>query len=237
MNATIAKDKPAGASTGARHAGPPPGWLAVIYTLLFCAGLYQVISFTNGPHFPGPWESADVITGYFKNHAEAARRCAFLQFGAMVPLGIYTATMVSRLQFLGVRAAGATIALFGGLMTAFNMAASAMVLWTMAYPGVAQDAGALRALYYLSFALGGVGFSVPLGLLIAGISVTAGFMKLLPKWLVISGLALAVIGELSWLDLITPKALPLIPLTRFPAFLWLIAAGFYLPGRRRVNPG
>ncbi len=237
MNVTITTPLPANPSTGARHAGPHPGWLAAIYTLLFCAGLYQVISFTNGPHFPGPWESADVIAAYFQDHAAAVRWCAWLQFGAMVPLGIYTATMVSRLQFLGVRAAGATIALFGGLATALNMAACAMVLWAMAYAGVAQDPGALRVLYYLSFAFGGVGFSVPLGLLIAGISVTAGFTKLLPKWLVISGIALALVGELSWLDLITPKALPLIPLTRFPGFIWLIAAGFCLPGRRRVNPG
>jgi hypothetical protein len=40
--------------------------------------------------------------------------CAFLEFGAAIPLGIFTATMVSRLQFLGVRAAGAQIGFFGG---------------------------------------------------------------------------------------------------------------------------
>jgi hypothetical protein len=99
----------------------------------------------------------------------------------------------------------------------------------MAYPGIAEDAGVLRALYYLQFAFGGPGFSVPMGLLIAGVSVTAGFMRLLPKWLVGFGLALAVIGELSWLSMIFPKLLFLIPLTRFPAFAWLIAAGFLLP--------
>jgi hypothetical protein len=42
-----------------------------------------------------------------------------------------------------------------------------------------------HALYFLIFAAGGPGFSVPLGLLIAGISVTAGFTQLLPKWLVV----------------------------------------------------
>ncbi len=57
--------------------------------------------------------------------------------------------MVSRLHYLGVRAAGAWIALFSGLMTAFNMAASALILWVMAYPAIAQDASVLRALYYL----------------------------------------------------------------------------------------
>ena len=215
-----------------KHAGPNPGIVAIIYTLLFNAGLYFVISFTGGPHFPGPWESSETIAAYFQGHSTAVLACAFLQFGAAIPLGIFTATMVSRLQFLGVRVAGANIALFGGLMSAFNMAASALVLWVMAYPGIAHDAAVLRALYYLTFALGGVGFSVPLGLLMAGICVPAAFFKLLPKWLVVFGVVLAVIGELSALSLVIPNALFLIPLTRFPAFIWLIGAGFALPKTR-----
>jgi hypothetical protein len=215
-----------------KHAGPNPGIVAIVYTLLFNAGLYFVISFTGGPHFPGPWESSETITAYFQDHSRAVLACAFLQFGAAIPLGIFTATMVSRLQFLGVRVAGAHIALFGGLMTAFNMAASALVLWVMAYPGIAQDAAVLRALYYLTFAFGGVGFSVPLGLLMAGVCIPAAFFKLLPKWLVVFGIVLAVIGELSALALVIPNALFLIPLTRFPGFIWLIGAGFALPKTR-----
>ena len=215
-----------------KHAGPNPGIVAIVYTLLFNAGLYFVISFTGGPHFPGPWESSETIAAYFQGHSTAVLACAFLQFGAAIPLGIFTATMVSRLQFSGVRVAGAHIALFGGLMTAFDMAASALVLWVMAYPGIAHDAAVLRALYYLTFALGGVGFSVPLGLLMAGICVPAVFFKLLPKWLVVFGVVLAVIGELSALSLVIPNALFLIPLTRFPAFIWLIGAGFALPKTR-----
>src|SRR3984893_18098890 len=211
------------------HRGPLPGIGAIVYTLLFNAGLYQVISFTGGPHFPGPWESSETIAAYFQGHSKAGLILAFLQFGGGIPLGIFATTMVSRLQFLGVRAAGAYIALFGGLMTAFNMAASAFVLWVMAYPGIAQDPTVLRALYYLGFSFGGVGFSVPLGLLIAGVCIPAAFFKLLPKWLVAFGLVLAIIGELSVVSLVIPQALFLIPLTRFPGFIWLIAAGFALP--------
>src|SRR6266700_1606530 len=40
---------------------------------------------------------------------------------------------------------------------------------------------------------------------------------------------LAVCGELSWLNLVMPQALFLVPLTRFPGFVWLIAAGPALP--------
>jgi hypothetical protein len=224
--------------SSARHASPPLGLLAVVYALLFNAGLYFVVSFSGGPHFPGPWESTETITAFFQGHAGQALWCSFLQFGAAIPLGIFCATAVSRLQFLGVRAAGAHIALFGGLMTTFNMVAASFILWTMAYPGVAQDTGVLRALYYLMFAFGGVGFSVPMGLLIAGLCIPALFLRLLPRWLIAFGLVIAVLGELSWLDLMTPKALPLIPLTRFPAFLWLIAAGFLMPAsrERRQDP-
>jgi hypothetical protein len=214
---------------GAQHAGPPLGLLAIVYAILFNAGLYPVISFTGGPHYPGAWESSEAIAAYFQSHSAAAQICAFLQFGAAIPLGIYTATVVSRLQFFGVRAAGPKIALFGGLWTASSVAACALILWVMAYPGIAQDPGILRALYYVGFAFGGVGFSVPMGLLIAGVCIPAAFMKLLPKWVIILGLIIAAVGELSYLDLITPKALPLIPLTRFPAFIWLIIAGFKLP--------
>jgi hypothetical protein len=137
--------------------------------------------------------------------------------------------VVSRLQFLGVRAAGAHIALFGGLMATWNLALSALVLWVMVYPGIAQDATVLRALYYVVYAVRGVGYSVPLGLLIAGVSATAGFIRLLPAWLVVSGLLLAACGELSWLSLVFPNPLFFIPLTRFLGFLWLIATGFLLP--------
>jgi len=54
-------------------------------------------------------------------------------------------------------------------------------------------------------------------------------MRLLPRWLVGGGLLLAAFGELSWLSMVFPKLLFFIPLTRFPGFLWLIAAGFLLP--------
>jgi hypothetical protein len=40
---------------------------------------------------------------------------------------------------------------------------------------------------------------------------------------------LAVAGVLSWFNLVFPQVLFLIPLVRFPGFIWLIATGFMLP--------
>ena len=107
----------------------------------------------------------------------------------------------------------------------------------MAHAGVAQGRALVQTLYWLMSAFGGSGFSVPFGLLPAGVPIPAAFMNLLPRWLVVFGLAIAVCGEASWLNLMSPKALALVPLTRFPGSIRLIAAGFALPGTaERVAP-
>jgi hypothetical protein len=220
------------------HRGPHPGALAIVYMVLFIAGLSQVISFTGAPHYPAPWEPAETMASYFQLHPTPVLICNFLQFGATVPLGICIATIVSRLQFLGIRAAGVYIALFGGFTTVFDMMAGAHIGWAMIRPGIAQDPTLLRALYFIGYGLGGPGFSVPMGLFIAGVSITAWFAKLLPKWLIVFGMVLAVSGELSWISMVVPNAVFLIPLTRFPGFIWLIAVGFLLPSTttRRIGP-
>jgi hypothetical protein len=212
-----------------RHQGPPAGWLAVVYMGLFLAGLYPVTIFGGRPYFPPPSAPLDAITAFFQSRSSAVLLCAFLQFGAAIPLGIFAATVTSQLRFLGIRAAGSNIAFFGGIATAVNMIVSSSLLWAMSNPGVAQDPTLVQALYRFDFALGGPGFSVPFGLLIAGIAVTAGIGRLLPRWLALIGLLIALAGELSWFEIIFPKLLFLIPLTRFPGFLWLIVAGFLLP--------
>lgn len=217
-------------SIAKKHKGPPLGYVALTFTLLFNIGLSFVISLKGiPPYFPGPWESAATIVGYFQNQPHDVLLCAFFQFCSSIPLGIFTATVASRLIFLGSTAAGNNIALFGGFLTVFNLALSSMLMWVMAYPHVAADENMIRTLYYVVFIIGGVGYSVPLGLLIAGISVTSWFMKALPKWLTISGIVLALIGEASSFYMVSPKLLFLIPLTRFPGFIWLIIIGFKLP--------
>ncbi len=217
--------------SGQRHPGPAPGPLAVVFTVVFILGLLPVTTVGGMPYFPGPWESAQTIDTFFRLRPGAALLCGFLQFGSAIPLGLFTATITSRLQFLGVKAAGAHIALFGGLAASAAIASSSLVLWAIAQTGISSDTTLTAGLYYVMYALGGPGYSVPFGLLIAGVSVTCWFYKLLPRWICVSGFVLAVCGELSWLNLEFPKALFLIPLTRFPGFIWMIAVGFALPSR------
>src|SRR5215469_14385712 len=120
-----------------RHPSPPLGILAIVYMVLFCAGLYPVTMFGGMPYFPGPWEPIQTITAFFQARPSAVLLCTFLQFGSAIPLGIFTASAVSRLKFLGVKAAGADIALFGGFATAMSVLASSSVLWTMTRAEVA----------------------------------------------------------------------------------------------------
>src|SRR5262249_49124925 len=160
---------------------------------------------------------------------DTVRVSAFLQFGAAVPLGIFTATVVSRLQFLGVNVAGVLITLLGGFAASLLSAGSALVQWVLGQPGATSQPIVTRILHLLSFATGGVGFVVPFGLLVAGVSVIAWFNKMLPRWLVWLGLALAVIAELSSFSLVFTPAGYLLPAARFPGFVWIIATGFLLP--------
>ena len=100
MNTQIKSATPAVAV----HKGPHPGMLAVLYTVLFCAGLYPVTLFYKLPYWPGPWEPDSVIVPFFQTQGGRVLLCMFLQLGAMICLGLFTATIVSRLHFLGARA-------------------------------------------------------------------------------------------------------------------------------------
>ncbi len=76
-------------------------------------------------------------------------------------------------------------------------------MWATASVASTASDELILALYRLQMALGGPGLSVPFGLLIAGIAVTGGLSRRFPKWFAILGVVLALIGELSWLFLMT----------------------------------
>ena len=212
-----------------RHPSPNLAVLAIVFTALKLASISVVSMLAGIPAFPSPQQPGTDVVSFFQSYAPWVLWCAFLQFGSAVPFGLFAVSTVSRLRFLGVRAAGADIALFGGLLVAFDSSASGFILWTLSQPGIARDSTLALALNFVQFGFGGPGFAVPAGLFIAGVSVSAGLNRLIPRWLMWFGLVLAAVGELSWFSLIIPGALFLIPLTRFPGFLWFIALGLLLP--------
>lgn len=219
-----------GRSTHPQQRGPSLTLLAGVSLALLLAGL--VLSASLGGLFPSPYAHADTIRHYFLTQHDAVRAGGVLTFASSVPLAIYAATVSTRLRQLGVTAPGATIALGGGLICAAALALAGLLQWTLAQPSVSSDQALVRALQYLTFLTGGVMHVVFLGLLVAGVAVPGLLLGLLPKPLAVTGLIIAAVCELSTLSLVWQALSALLPLGRFPALLWLLAAALLLPQRR-----
>jgi hypothetical protein len=184
-----------------KHHGPHPGILAIIYTLLFILGL---VSYS----------------------VDAVRFNALFQFGAAIPLGLFTAAVTSRLSFLGVNATGVSIALYGGIAASILLILSGIVTWVLSQPGIAGDLPMMHALRLLGFGCGGVAYIVTFGLLMAGISVPCLFGGYTPRWLAWMGVILAGLAALSTLSMVIPQLSLLLPIVRFPGCIWMIGTGF-----------
>lgn len=218
-------------STPIRHVGPPLVPLAGIATALFVASL--VVGAAGGGPFPSPYDSSADVLAFFAAHETTVRVAATLQFAAAVPLAILAASLSSRLRFLGfARVPGVLIASTGGILASGLLMLSGLVQWVLSRPEVAGSDAVVRPLADLAFATGGPGHVVFLGLLIAGIAVPALIGRLLPRWLAIAGLALAVVAELSTIALLSEPAALLLPIARFGGLAWLIATAALLPARR-----
>ena len=183
--------------------GPPLAVVATSFAALFVAGLLVTTVVGRGA-YPSPFGDPAAIDTYFTAHSGAVALGAAFQFAAAVPLAINAASVHARLQQLGIRAAGATIALAGGLLASAFVTLSALAQWILARPSSLGEPALVRAVHDLSFLAGGPAHVVALGLLLAGIAVPALITGLLPRWLAIAGLALAVIAELSCLTLLAP---------------------------------
>ena len=217
-----------------RFRGPSLILLAIVHILVFVAGLVAAAALRHGALYVTPFASAEDLRSFFEKTPTAVRVSNFFLFGSAVPFGIFAVTIVSRLRFMGVRAAGTNIALLGGLTAAIALLLSGVTGWVLSVPEVSASAQLVKAVDFLSFLLGGVSFAVGFGLLAAGVSVTSYFMRLLPRWLVALGMLLAITGELSWFSLIAYPANFFIPITRFVGFIWMVCVAVALTRNRKV---
>lgn len=217
--------------------GPHPGTVAIVSAVLFCVSV-ALFESMHGLHFPYPCDTAATMVTYFSAAATRLQFGAFLQCGSAIALGIVTAAATNRMRSLGACGIGIRVAFFGGSLAAFLSLVEAGVVWILAQPGVADasthSAPVVRALYLFAFMLDGPAYAGSLGLLLAGLSVAGLLIRLLPRWLAWSGLVVAALGELSFLSMLVPIFGMLIPLTRFPGYLWLIIAGFTLSTAMRT---
>lgn len=217
-----------------RRNGPHPGILGLASLGLLVGSLVSMAALSGGGTITSPFGTTRSVAGFFADHAFAVRLTAMLQLGSAIPLGIYTATVYSRQQRLGIRVPGPVIGLFGGTAAAILLAVSAIITWTQGQDIVNADPQLTHALAYASFAAGGFAHVLGLGLLVAGIAVPTLILRVVPVWFAWVGLVLAAVCELSFLTMVFEPMQVLIPIGRFGSLLWLIAAGFLLPTSRRA---
>ncbi|MBZ2198244.1 hypothetical protein [Occultella gossypii] len=215
-----------------RQGGPPlpPTAIATVALVMMSLTLPAVLS--GGQTYPSPFGDEGAILDYFRTNPTPVLVTALLQFAASFPLAIFTATASVRLNRLGVRAPGATIALVGGVLAAGAMSISAMMTWALSRPELVEHDELVRMLHDLAFISGGPAFVVPSGLLVAGIAVPGLLAGLLPRWLAWAGLVIAGVAVLATLSFAVPALAFLLPIARFPTLAWLIIVAFRLPKHR-----
>jgi hypothetical protein len=230
MNHFIMKSTP-------RFRGPSIIVLASVHIVLFVAGLVAGSVLRHGAPYVTPFAPAEQVRQFFAQSPMAVSLSSFFLFGSAVPFGIFAVTTVSRLRFMGVRAAGTNITLLGGLVATIALFLSGIAGWILSVPDVSASVAVVKAINSLSFLCGGVLYAMGFGLFAAGVSVTSYFTRLIPRWLTFLGIVLAITGELSWFSLIAYPANFFIPITRFVGFIWMLLAAIALTrGRKTVQP-
>jgi hypothetical protein len=212
-----------------RQQGGPPLLAPVI-----AYGALMIAAVALSARVPQPSAAATAVLAYDQAHQAVMRVAGFLAFAAALPLAVWTAAVYRRLRTLGVTAPGAVIALSGGLLAASSLGLSGLLTWTSGQLGDANNVAVARALADLGFAAGSAGFVAPLGLLLAGVTVPALILRLMPRPLAWAGLVIAAVSLLSTFTLLTSALDPTLPVGRFAGLAWLIAASVTLPRDRRA---
>jgi len=179
-----------------------------------------------GGVMPLPYGSLARIQEYVRNNPPAVQVIAVAMFASSVPLAGYAIVVSARLRQLGVAGPGPTIALVGGSLAAGSLALAGLVGWTLTRPEVSADAAVVRALYTLVFLIGGPGHIVALGVLVAAMA--AAGLRLMPKPVAWTGLAVAALAESATAVLAWTQLGVILPVARVLALGWLVVAGALL---------
>ena len=207
-----------------RQVGPNLLLLTVVYLALLIAGGSRL-----NAAFAMPRDSVEKAVDYIAKYGWTIQLGSFFELVSAIPLGIFIATTISRLRFLGVRSAGESIASLGGVGATTMLVLSALTNWSLTRPGIPQAQGAAAALRAISFAAAGPGFAVLLGFFVAGVSLAAGLHKSLPRWLMWFGIVIGLACELAAFTVLDFKAGYFIPVGRFVSIIWMLGVALTLP--------
>jgi hypothetical protein len=210
-----------------RQGGPP----LLVPALAFAA--LTVVGAVLGSSGPRPDTDAAAALAWTAAHGTLLSVGAALLVGSAFPLVVYAATAVRRLRRLGVTAPGPAMGYAGAVLAAGSLVLSGLVGWVAAQTAGLGDAALTRALAWLWFATGGIGFAAPLGLLLLGLGVPALIRRLVPRWLAWAALVIGGLAVLSTFALITEAFYPLIPVGRFGGVVVLVAFALALPATRK----
>jgi hypothetical protein len=212
------------------HDGPSLVLLAAMCIALLFGGL--AIGVALGGLMPLPYGPIGPVQHYVQTQSLAVHIIAVAVFGSSVLLAVYVGTVSARLRWLGDTGAGPTIALTGGILAAGSLGLTGLLGWTLSRPEITGDTTLVRALYLLTFLVGGAAHVVALGVLIAGIATSGLALGLLPRAVAGVGIVIAAFCELTMLVLAWQPLGPALPVARVAALAWLLVAGARLPTRR-----
>lgn len=221
--------RPVMSSPHARRGGPP---------LLAPALAWAALTVAAGVLHPGTRPGADpsATLAVLHDHPVALQLSSLALLASAAPLAVWVGAVHHRLQRLGLRVAGPTLGLAGGLLAAAVLAVSGAAQWAAGAAALPGGEAAVAGLAALSFALGGPAFAVLFGLLLAGCSVPTLLAGVVPRGLAWAGLVLAAVGVVAVLGLAAPPLQYLLPVVRFGGLIWLVWFSAVLPSvRRRVG--
>jgi hypothetical protein len=205
---------------------------AVGFVVLFMVGAI-VSNVAATETYPRPEAAAAQVQTYFAENTGIAEFLSLTQAGAAVCLLVLAGVLAAAVRRRDPQGAAeaAVVGLGGGLAAAFLLL-SALLVWALSRGQVIGGPAAMTALHQLAFAAGGVGHVAPLGVLVGASSLAALRYGVHARWIAMVGLVSAALSLLSLVTLlILGPAIALIPLGRFTAFFYLMAAGL------AVRPG
>ena len=208
-----------------RRGGPP-----LIAPALAWAGLTVV----GAVLYPGLRPDTDPPTTLrLLQGSPTASWSALLLIAAAIPLLVLAAAVHQRFHALGVRVAGPTIGLVGGLLAAVALVVSGLAGWTASVIAPVAGPDLVAALTRLGYAAGGPVFAAGLALAIAGAAVPALILRFVPRWFAVVGLVVSGFGVLALLALVVPVLAPALPVVRFGGLVWWVVVALLMPMTRR----
>jgi uncharacterized protein DUF4386 len=185
-----------------------------------------------GPaRFPSPFDPPATVERYAAGAQAALRLMATLNVLSALALGCFAAVLA-----VAVRRADSVasrVVIVAGTAAATFLMVSGLCTWMMTRPASIASPAVLHALHDLNFMTGGVAHVVWLGLFVGAASLAALSGRFLPSWIAWWGVVVGVVSLASVTSLLAPALSVLLPVGRFPALGWVIAASVTLLRARR----